>query len=177
MKRSWKVSSIAAACVLALSVSFFSVQSVDSATPTETPSEYPVRVGGTYVVVIDMSQGEQFLSVKEMRGSWAQAQEAGKTYWLNMDHVIIVRIPTAQERQALKEKVRPACDRNLVIIQGAKKQWALQEKAGPDVEPKESDLVGPDGFMVRMPVCPSGGEYSIGEISEEPMCSVHTRLF
>jgi prepilin-type N-terminal cleavage/methylation domain-containing protein len=61
------------------------------------------------------------------------------------------------------------CINNLRQIDGAKQQWALENKA--------SDSSSPDSAAVQvyiknntMPTCPSGGAYTIGVVSTDPTC-------
>jgi competence protein ComGC len=66
-----------------------------------------------------------------------------------------------------------ACINNLRMIDGAKQQWALEKgKTGGDV-PAIVDLTPylKDG---KFPVCPSGGTYTIGVVSNNPTCSIPT---
>jgi chromosome segregation ATPase len=66
---------------------------------------------------------------------------------------------------------RNACINNLRQIDAAKQQWALENKKAADAIPSAQDLLPyfKDGIF---PVCPSGGTYAIGTVSEVPTCSV-----
>jgi hypothetical protein len=60
---------------------------------------------------------------------------------------------------------------NLRQIEAAKQEWAVDNaKAAKDV-PTAQDLV-PYLKGNVMPVCPSGGYYTIGAMDEAPTCSV-----
>ena len=63
-----------------------------------------------------------------------------------------------------------ACRANLRQIQAAKEQWAMANNQGPTATPGWADLV-PD-FMQQQPNCPSGGTYTIGNMSTNPTCSI-----
>jgi hypothetical protein len=66
------------------------------------------------------------------------------------------------------------CRNNLRTIQKAKQEWAEKDhKASTDI-PTEEDLYGHDGTngLVREPVCPAGGKYTIGAVGENPTCSL-----
>jgi len=69
--------------------------------------------------------------------------------------------------------LRGLCINNLRMIDGAKKQWAIEnEKTNSDV-PTWADL---QSFIVRagvaLPYCPSGGKYTFGAMSNLPTCSI-----
>jgi len=65
-----------------------------------------------------------------------------------------------------------ACINNLRMIDAAKDQWAMENNAKNGDEVKEDDIKG----YLRgnaMPVCPQGGQYTIGTLGENPECSMH----
>jgi hypothetical protein len=63
------------------------------------------------------------------------------------------------------------CVNNLRLIDAAKQQWALQNSKNPGDVPTEADLKPflKDGVF---PVCPAGGTYTIGAVSNSPTCSI-----
>jgi len=66
-----------------------------------------------------------------------------------------------------------ACINNLRLIDAAKQQWAVENNKKNGDTPTEQDL---RHFLGRvsngeMPVCPSGGDYTIGSVGEKPTCS------
>jgi hypothetical protein len=64
-----------------------------------------------------------------------------------------------------------ACINNLRQIQAAKNEWALEKgKTAGDV-PTDSDLT-PYFQGGKFPVCPDGGTYTIGAVSNTPTCSI-----
>ena len=72
--------------------------------------------------------------------------------------------------KAREVSMHNACINNMREIQTAKNQWALQkDKTAGDV-PTADDLTPylQDG---RFPVCPAGGRYVIGAVSNEPTCT------
>lgn len=64
-----------------------------------------------------------------------------------------------------------ACINNLRQIDGAKQQWALENRKAADAVPGRQDLL-PYLFGERIPQCPGGGRYSVGAVSVEPTCSI-----
>ena len=65
-----------------------------------------------------------------------------------------------------------ACINNLRQIDGAKQQWAIEQKKAPTDTPPDTDV---QAYLKNIPVCPSGGSaladsYSINSVSENPSC-------
>jgi hypothetical protein len=57
-------------------------------------------------------------------------------------------------------------------IDGAKEQWALENKKTPTDTPTWADLVGTDKYIKVMPTCPANGTFTIGDMATKPVCSV-----
>jgi hypothetical protein len=68
--------------------------------------------------------------------------------------------------------IKNACINNLRQIDGAKEQWALDNKKNAGDAPTESDLIGPDNYIRVMPVCPGGGYYAFNPIGTLPTCTI-----
>ncbi len=67
-----------------------------------------------------------------------------------------------------------ACQENLQKIDSAKEQWALENNASNgSPSPDVADFVGPDKYIKKMPVCPSGGSYVPNPIGTDPTCTYH----
>ncbi|MGH7941565.1 MAG: hypothetical protein ACREFR_10900 [Limisphaerales bacterium] len=64
---------------------------------------------------------------------------------------------------------RNACINNLRMIEGAKREWALENSKTNGAIPTKQDLIP---FIGRWPVCPSGGTYSINPVGKPPTCSI-----
>lgn len=66
-----------------------------------------------------------------------------------------------------------ACINNLRQIDGAKQQWALENKKSDADVPVESDV---QVYIKnnKFPACPSGGTYTIGAVNTDPTCSKGT---
>lgn len=63
------------------------------------------------------------------------------------------------------------CIANLKQIDGAKQQWAIDNrKNGRDV-PTGADLFGLQLYLKREPICPLGARYQINSVSANPTCS------
>lgn len=73
--------------------------------------------------------------------------------------------------KARSTAMQNTCINNLRQIDGAKHEWALENnKNGGDV-PTSADLL-PYFKNHQLPVCPAGGTYIIGVVSNAPTCSV-----
>ena len=62
-----------------------------------------------------------------------------------------------------------ACIANLMQIDGAKQQWALENKKQTTDTPTMQDLAP---FLKSQMVCPAGGVYTLNEVGQEPTCSI-----
>ncbi len=74
---------------------------------------------------------------------------------------------TARENTRAK-----SCQRQLQKIQTAKEQWALDTRAIRTATPNTSDLYGSDKFIRNEPICPTEGNYVLGNLQTSPTCSV-----
>jgi prepilin-type N-terminal cleavage/methylation domain-containing protein len=65
---------------------------------------------------------------------------------------------------------RTACIANLKQIDGAKEQWAIENNkgSGSAIDKGQVDAYIKGG----PPTCPSGGDYTYGNIDEKPICTV-----
>ena len=63
-----------------------------------------------------------------------------------------------------------ACINNLRQIDGAKQQWALENKKADADTPGSTD-VAPYIKNNLFPTCPSSGTYTIGAVNTDPTCS------
>jgi hypothetical protein len=83
----------------------------------------------------------------------------------------LVIVQLACERRSAKMSV---CNYNLMQIRYAKQQWAGNYGKTTNDIPVWNDLrpFFPDEWSNRIPVCPSGGTYSIGSVGEDPKCSI-----
>ncbi|MEI7729971.1 MAG: hypothetical protein WCO56_10395 [Verrucomicrobiota bacterium] len=68
--------------------------------------------------------------------------------------------------------VRNACINNLRQLDGAKEQWALENKKRLQDAPDWEDLIGFDKYIKNKPECPDGGTYILGTMADRPACSI-----
>ena len=69
-----------------------------------------------------------------------------------------------------------ACINNLRQLDGAKQQWALENKQAASASPVQSDVqpyLG-RGSAGAYPTCPAGGAYTIGNLATSPSCALST---
>jgi hypothetical protein len=69
-----------------------------------------------------------------------------------------------------------SCLNNLRQIDGAKQQWALENKKQASDIPTEKDLMlylGRSAPDATFPACPQGGRYTINSVEKAPTCSFH----
>jgi prepilin-type N-terminal cleavage/methylation domain-containing protein len=80
-----------------------------------------------------------------------------------------IAIPNFSRARSTTQK--NACISNLRQIDGAKQMWATEfRKVDSDV-PSDSDVAG---YLKgnALPLCPSGGTYSVRSVAENPTCDV-----
>lgn len=93
----------------------------------------------------------------------------------------IVRLSLPQMQLAIKSARARACRENLMRIDAAKEQWALERLlSNGTVLPEDwldnPNVVNPNGYLKKKPICPDGGKYKVNPIGEEPECSIGTSL-
>lgn len=71
-----------------------------------------------------------------------------------------------------ERKARNACGANLKLIEGAKRSWAFDNKKRSNETVTDADLFGADAYIRTKPFCPTGGQYDLGKVGEDPTCTV-----
>ena len=86
---------------------------------------------------------------------------------------ILMAIAVPNFISARSNSQKNTCISNLKQIESAKEQWAMVNKKGATDTPTSTDLVGDatSGFLKAYPECPTGGTYTIGNMSTRPSCS------
>lgn len=80
-----------------------------------------------------------------------------------------VAIPNFVKARATAQ--RNSCIANLKQIDGAKQQWAIDNRKPGTDTPTAAELYGLRNYLKREPTCPTGGIYSINEVRRDPTCS------
>ena len=83
---------------------------------------------------------------------------------------ILAAIAIPNFLQNRKDSQKNACIANLKQIEGAKANWALENKKNSSDTPTEAMLYGATAYIARTPVCPGGGAYTINAIDTPPVC-------
>jgi prepilin-type N-terminal cleavage/methylation domain-containing protein len=65
-----------------------------------------------------------------------------------------------------------ACIGNLRQIEGAKQQWAIENKKASSDSPADSDLFGSTLYLKAKPTCPGGGTYTLNAVDTNADCNV-----
>ena len=76
--------------------------------------------------------------------------------------------------KAREASQKNACIANLKQIDGAKNTWALEEKKVNSDSPTDAVLFGTTLYIREKPVCPANGTYTLGVVSDKPVCSYST---
>ncbi|MCL4177699.1 MAG: DUF4190 domain-containing protein [Verrucomicrobia bacterium] len=83
--------------------------------------------------------------------------------------LLAIAIPNFVKARELAQ--RNACINNLRQLDGAKLQWAVDNRRPEDAVPALGDL---ERFLASGSalICPAGGNYVLGAVNERPTCSV-----
>jgi hypothetical protein len=74
------------------------------------------------------------------------------------------------------ESANSECHNNLKKIRFIKDLWRVERKRTSTETPSSSEIFGPAFYQSQLPVCPSGGVYTINPGYEQPQCSIHSPL-
>ena len=81
-----------------------------------------------------------------------------------------IAIPNFVKARTASQK--NACIANLKQIQGAKANWALEQKKVDTDVPATTDLYGAANYIRSTPTCPGGGTYTLNNVATDPSCSL-----
>lgn len=91
---------------------------------------------------------------------------------------IIIAIAVPAFLRARENSRGQACQENLSKIDGAKEQYALEFKLSNGSAIQMDWLIQPNGaavgsgYLKKQPQCPSNGTYTLGNVGEDPSCSI-----
>lgn len=80
--------------------------------------------------------------------------------------IVMIAIPSwmgARERTCTKN-----CVSQLRQIRSAKEEWAIENKMGDSATPTMDQLLS---YIKHEPQCPAGGQYTVGSVADDPICS------
>lgn len=86
---------------------------------------------------------------------------------------ILLGVAVPQWMRAREAARGKACVDNLRLIDGAKEQWAMENRKGAGDAVVEADLWPHYLKGNAFPTCAGGGAYTIGTIGQPPQCSLH----
>jgi hypothetical protein len=122
------------------------------------------KLGGSYVVAANTDEG--WLAVAN--GNQPPTKLLAISAAVPVGLISAIAIPNfVKARQSAQKN---ACVSNLRQIEGAKQQWALENKKTDSDTPSREDLV-PYLANKQFPVCPAGGTYTLNRLADPPQCS------
>jgi len=65
-----------------------------------------------------------------------------------------------------------ACIANLKQIEGAKANWAMEQRKTNSDTPDDTALFGTTAYIKVKPKCPGGGTYDIKAVDTPPTCTI-----
>ena len=95
---------------------------------------------------------------------------------------VLLAIALPNFSHARETSKRNTCIAALRRIESAKYQWAMEHNREATDTPDWSDLVGPGKYLKGNPTnfatssCPSGGVYTMNNVSTPPQCSLEATL-
>lgn len=94
---------------------------------------------------------------------------------------ILIAIAVPGFLRARENSRGQACQENLTKIDGAKEQWALENKLSNGTSTgsgtaflEDENIFGANGYVKKEPNCPSGGTYTVNAVGTDPECSIGT---
>ena len=65
-----------------------------------------------------------------------------------------------------------ACIANLKQVEGAKANWAMENRKTNADTPVDADLFGANAYIRVKPICPGGGTYALNTVATVPTCTI-----
>ena len=110
-------------------------------------------------------KGRQPHSIKVSVAPFSKALSAGK-------HEVVICITALDQARVVVDG--PPCCYNLLVVEAAKQKWVmLHDRSSNDV-PSWAELRTdlPQDWRDGMPICPTGGTYTLGRAADDAKCSV-----
>ena len=86
---------------------------------------------------------------------------------------IIIAIAVPAFLRARENSRGRACQENLLKIDGATEQWALDFRQSNGASVDLTELIGSDMYLKRTPACPAGGDYpDTLTVGVDPDCTI-----
>jgi prepilin-type N-terminal cleavage/methylation domain-containing protein len=87
---------------------------------------------------------------------------------------ILLAIAIPNFLRARESSRAKSCQGNLRQIETAKEQWAMDTKAASTATVDLATLCAAGGYIKTTPSCPSGGSYTVQDMSTRPTCDIAT---
>ncbi len=84
---------------------------------------------------------------------------------------ILAAIALPSFKHAITVSQQRACALNRKNIEGAKLQWATENREPVTATPTDADLFGENRYIEHKPDCPARGNYSLNSVQEKCTCS------
>jgi len=81
-----------------------------------------------------------------------------------------IAIPNFIKARALSQQ--SVCIDNLKQIEGAKANWAMEQKKTNSDTPVDTEWYGSTAYIRTAPSCPGNGTYSINQVDAKPTCTL-----
>lgn len=105
-----------------------------------------------------------------LRLQQSQAQTTAQPAAFYQPAVPMPAVPQPQQPDAMQQQ----CIANMKQLEGAKQQWALENKKTATDIPAFQDLIGENKYIRTMPVCPAGGQYTLHDARQATQCSIQS---
>lgn len=115
----------------------------------------------------ESAQQAKNLQLLQNRAESAQAQVADALREANSAKAKMTETMNATQQVSAQNQ----CINQLRQLDGAKQQWALENNKTADAIPQPQDVAA---FLKdqRLPLCPSGGTYTLNTVGQPPTCSI-----
>jgi prepilin-type N-terminal cleavage/methylation domain-containing protein len=87
--------------------------------------------------------------------------------------LLAIAIPNFMKSREMSRAT--TCQANMRNMDTAKEHWAMENRKGANDTPTAADLVTEymrARYEDTLPACPSGGEYTLGNMATLPVCSI-----
>jgi hypothetical protein len=111
-------------------------------------------------------------------GTSGAVSDGGVVFLPNINSEVRFQASAKQQyfRAVRYDSANSECHNNLKKIRFIKDLWRVERKRTSTETPNSLEIFGPTFYQSQMPVCPSGGIYTINPSFQQPQCSIHSPL-
>jgi hypothetical protein len=91
--------------------------------------------------------------------------------WCSIGMILVIGI-TGFRSGGHRRNPKSICIANLMQMDSAKEQWALDHHKGKGAEVTFADITGPTLYIKSRFTCPGEGNYNLNAIGTDPACTV-----